>query len=324
MHSLTTVVRWMPPGSQRAQVARQQMTCTIAAMLLRASMLFVLTSVAWAPGCSRKDSQPSPPDAHIAVPAPEFQPGDPVVVETARATFLEGTVRKPGKSRLTVDAQGDAPREVDAANVYLIKNQPAEVPDGTLAICRSAERKWIGCKVERREGSRASIVDEDGERREIELSSILKPTAMTELNLRQSFEQALKRKAFLDGAREAGRPVVPKGWSAGPGDRVLVQTSDGYRGGKVQRVVKKKGQVIVLVDGEGKDARAFSRQELFPQAPQPFTPTAASYACLRPPTGEPIWPVVRIEGANERKVTVSDASGRKWVVESSELTPLVK
>lgn len=292
-------------------------------MICRAVMVLVLTSLAWAPACSRETSSATAPDAQAPAPGPEFQAGDAVVVETARATFVEGTVRKPGKTRLTVDSSGDSAREVDASNVYVIKSQPAEVPDGTLAICRVAERKWVGCKVERRDGARATVVDENGERSEIDTSAMLKPTSMTELNLRQSFDQAVKRKAFFDGAREAGRPVVPKGWVAGPGDRVLVQGSDGYRGGKVQKV-KKKGQVIVLVDGEGKDARAFTRQELFPQAPQPFTPTAASYACLRPPSGEPIWPIVRIEGASERKVTVSDASGRKWVVESSELTPLVK
>jgi len=313
----------MPGDVPGTLVARARWTCTIAAMICRASMLLVLTSLVWAPGCSRNTTSGVPADAQAPAPGPEFQAGDAVVVETARATFLEGTVRKPGKTRLTVDQVGESPREVDAANVYLIKNQPSELPAGALAICRVAERKWVGCRVEHREGASASIADENGEKREIDVTAILKPTAVTELNLRQSFEQAVKRKAFLDGVKEAGRPVVPKGWVAGPGDRVLVQTSDGYRGGKVQKV-KKKGHVIVQVDGEGKDARAFTRQELFPQAPQPFTPTAASYACLRPPTGEPIWPVVRIEGANERKVTVSDASGRKWVVESSELTPLVK
>lgn len=292
-------------------------------MIRRAVMFLVLTSVAWASGCSRKASPAALADAQAPAPVPELQAGDAVVVETARATFFEGTVRKPGKTRLTVEQVGDSPREVDTANVYLIKGQPAEVAEGALAICRVDGRKWVGCKLERRDGGRVTIVDENGERRDIDSSAILKPTAMTELNLRQSFEQATKRKAFLEGAKDAGRPVVPKGWVAGPGDRVLVVTSDGYRGGKVQKV-KKKGQVIVLVDGEGKDARAFTRQEIFPQAPQPFTPTAASYACLRPPTGEPLWPVVRIEGAMERKVTVSDASGRKWVVESSELTPLVK
>lgn len=292
-------------------------------MIRRAVLLAVIASLAWAPGCTRNAASSSPPDAQAPPPGPEFQAGDAVVVESSRATFFEGTVRKPGKTRLLVDASGDSPREIDASNVYLIQNQPAEVPAGAMAICKVAERKWVGCKVERREDGRVAVIDENGARSELDASAVLKPTAMTELNLRQSFELAVKRKAFLDGAREAGRPVVPKGWVPGLGDRVLVQTSDGYRGGKVQKV-RKKGQVSVQVDGEGKDVRAFTRQELFPQAPQPFTPTSASYACLRPPTGEPLWPVVRIEGATERKVTVSDASGRKWVVDSSELTPLVK
>jgi len=296
--------------------------CTIAAMICRATSLLLLVLAVGTPACSReKPSPPVPLDAQAGTTAREFSAGDAVVVETARATFVEGVVLRTGKSRMTIETAGES-KEVDPGNVYALPNEPAALPEGAFAICRFGEHKWLGCRIERRDSGRVSVVSEDGEKIDLEATALLKPSSMTELNLRQGFDQAAKRRAFVDGAKEAGRPVVPKGWSVRPGDRVLVQTSEGYRSAKVQRV--RKGQVIVQVDGEGKDVRGVTKAEVFPQPPQAFNASSSSYACLRPPTGEPVWPIVKIEGSADQKVTVSDASGRKWVVEASELTPLVK
>jgi hypothetical protein len=271
--------------------------------------------------CSRKHESSPSDSPSAAIAEPDFNAGDVVVIE--EATFFEAVVRRSGKNRLQVDTpDAGAPRDVDTANVYAITPRTigAALANNAFAICRTAPATWVGCRIEGRAGDRIAVSDENGVKAEVDATSVLKPTAVTELNLRQSFEQAAKRKVFLDGARDAGVPQAAKGWSPRPGDHVLVVVNERYVGGKVQRI--KKGLVFVVVDGEGKEARIFSRSDVHPQPPVVFTPSTGTYACARPGPGEPSWPVVRIEAASDGKVTVSDAKGSRRTVEVRDLIPL--
>ena len=290
-----------------------------------AARIAVAMMVLVASGCSRK-AQPSAVALQDAGASdPDFTAGDTVVVEAARATFFEAVVRRPGRTRLQIDVpDAGTPRDVDVVNVYAIapRNNGAGLPSGAFAICRTAPLTWVGCRIEGRAGDKVSATDENGQKVEIDPSGVLKPTAVTDLNLRQSFEQALKRKAFVDGVRDAGRPQAAKGWTVRPGDHVLVASGDGYAGGRVQKI--RKGQVHVVIDGEGKDARSFARSEVFPQPPVVFTPASGSYACVRPAPGETLWLVIRIESASDGKVSVSDAQGRRRTVDPRDLMPLGK
>jgi hypothetical protein len=290
----------------------------------RAGIAMAMTLLALG-GCTRKTEPSASAQQDSGAQQPEFTAGDAVVVEAARATFFEAVVRRPGRTRLQVDEpDAGAPREVDAVNVYAIdpRNSGAGLAAGSFAICRVAPQTWAGCRLESRTGDKLSVTDENGQKVEVDASSVLKPTAVTELNLRQSFEQALKRKAFLDGVRDAGRPQSTKGWTARPGDHVLVASGNAYAAGRVQKI--RKGQVLVVLDGEGKEPRGFARAHVFPQPPFVFTPTIGSYACVRPAPGDALWPVVRIESASEGKVTISDAQGRRRTADLRDLIPLGK
>jgi hypothetical protein len=276
-------------------------------------------------GCSRSQ-EPVPTGVQsAAVQEPEFAAGDAVVVEASRATFFEATVRRPGKTRMHLDVpDAGAPREVDSPNVYAIaeRNSGAALPEGSLAICRPAPLTWVGCRIEGRGEGRLTAAGENGDKFQLGVGDVLKPTAVTELNLRQSFEQAVKRKAFIDGVREAGRPLTAKGWSPKPGDHVLVASGDAYVSGRVKSL--RKGQAMVNVDGEGKEPRAFPKTELFQQPPVVFTPSVGTFACVRPSPGETIWQVIRIESASEGNVGISDAQGRRRTAELRDLIPLAK
>jgi hypothetical protein len=292
-------------------------------------MLIALCSaqvlMAWACG-KHTQSVPTQTDGGVgSVSEPTYNAGDRVVVESARGQFFEAVVRRAGKTRLQVEApDGGASHEIDVANVYSVEVRPsvASIGEGSFAICEMAASKWSGCRVQRRDGPRFSVSDEDGRNAELEASHLLKPSAITELNLRQSFEQATKRKAFLDGLREAGHPWIPPGWTPRPGDHVLVQSADAYVAGRVQKI--KKGQVFVVIDGGDKQSRGFSREEVFVQPPVQFTPTASTYACVRPESGSQQWPVVRIEGIADGKVAITDVQGHRRSVETRELVPFGK
>jgi hypothetical protein len=281
--------------------------------------------LAW--GCTKSSHLDGAATDGPAGPAPEpgFNPGDRVVVESARGQFFEAVVRRSGKTRLQVDGpDGGGLQEIEVANIYSVDNRPslASLGEGSLAICEMSASAWSGCRIQRRDTDRFSVQDEDGRSAELQAPHVLKPSAITELNLRQSFEQAVKRKAFVDGLLQAGHPLIPQGWVARPGDHVLVRTADAYVAGRVQKI--KKGQVLVIVEGEGKQARNFSREDVFVQPPVQFTPTASTYACARPETGSQQWPVVRIEGVSEGKVSVVDVQGHRRNVETRDLVPFAK
>ena len=276
-------------------------------------------------GCGRKQ-QTTTSDAPSAIPpAPEFNPGDAVVVEESRAKFYEASVRRSGKTMLQLDLpDGGAPREIEAANVYAIAGHGAGgvLPVGALAICRVAPRLWVGCRVEGRKGALLTVADENGKKYDVDAASVLKPTAVTELNVRHSFERAVKRKAFLEGAREAGRPAAGKGWSAKPGDAVLIASGDGYRGARVTGT--RKRMLLIKVDGEGNAIRAMAPEDVYPQPPVVFTPAAGTYVCVRPTGDETFWQVARIESGSEGQVMISDAQGSKRTVETREVIPLAR
>ena len=103
---------------------------------------------------------------------------------------------------------------------------------------------------------------------------------------------------------------------------MLIVSNESFRGARVQKI--RKGMVFAVVEGEGKDARTFAKNEVYPQPPVVFTPEPGAYACARPPSGDPVWPVVRIESSSGGNVTVSDSTGQRRTLEARDLIPLAK
>jgi hypothetical protein len=185
-----------------------------------------------------------------------------------------------------------------------------------------SSHRWVGCRVEGAKDSSVNVSDEDGRRAELGLDNVLAPSAVTELNLRQGFERAAKRRAFLDDLQKAGAPSAGKRWAPRPRDQVLVLVGGAYVSARVVKL--KRDVVFAVVEGEGKEERSFPRGEVFPQPPVIYTPQAGMFACMRPPPGERAWPVVRIEGLSGGKASVSDMQGNKRSVDPRELVPFEK
>jgi hypothetical protein len=285
----------------------------------------ILLGGAWllfaASGCSKSKSIGASPGA--AVDAAPVKVGAHVVLESAAATFVEGAVSDVGRDRVTVALTGTTEKlERLKSDLYLLPPAPRTAPaePGTYGICRMPEGRWRACRVETASGSGASVVDEDAGRGVVGWGAFLSATPLTELNVRQRFDRNAKRRAFQQGAREAGRPRVPHGWRPSIDELVLAQREGAWVGAKVRGLLK-KGSVRIVWDDD-KRMTDIAAREIIPQPPVDFAPTVGSYVLARPQAGEPTWTVVRVESAGGNNLVVSSEVGDQIRTTVRDVLPL--
>lgn len=272
--------------------------------------------------CSRKDSEDplASAPASATAQALSFQIGDRVVGEVARAMFIEGQVESVGKSSLRLRVYGaGGSREVDAANVYRVGDAAAhKLKPGAFAVCEAKAHVWIGCRVERINENSLVATDDEGRELTVAPAQALAATAVTELNLKQSFGEASRRKLFVEGFKKAGPLHRPSKWKPRRNESVLVRSGAAFLEGRVSDVRKS----LVLVELEGPEGeRAVMAEDVHPQPPVDYQPAPGLYACVRPAQGDSVWPIVRIESVSESKAVVSDVHGQTRSVELRDLIP---
>lgn len=272
-----------------------------------------------ATGCSTCSSESgAAPEA--STDAAVFVPGESVVVEYARATFFEGTVAVTGAEKLTVAEKSTGKtREVDTANVYRLDNAPAATwKPGDLAVCKMEPSVWRACRVAA-VSAEVSVTDEKGVEAHLPVVALLVPTALTRVNLEHVFEQIDKVKAFARSAREAGEPHRPVAFEPRTGDNVIIRTGGAY----VSAVVhESRRDLILVVSAPGEKPRAVVPEDVWPQPPVDATIAVGGFACLRPPAGDNVWKVVRVEAVKEGKFDVTTATGEPLTVIEKDLLPI--
>jgi hypothetical protein len=272
-------------------------------------------------GCSKSSTAgpvPTAPDADAPIKV-----GDHVVVESSAATFAEGRVSAIGRERVTVALGAtDEPLDRLKSDVYLLPPAPRTAPaePGSFGICRITDGRWRACRVETASASGASVADDDAGRAIVGWGSVLAPTPLTELNIRQRFERNAKRRAFQQGAREAGQPRAPRGWRPSLDELVLARRDGAWVGAKVRGFLKKGGVRIVWDDD--KRLADLSVKEIIAQPPVDFAPTVGSYVLARPQAGELTWTVVRVESAGGSTVVVSNEVGDQIRTTVRDVLPL--
>ncbi len=273
--------------------------------------------------CSSQDEQSSPPAAS-AHRGPPLAPGDVVVAEYARASFFEGTVAVVGPDDLTVLEHGTKrSREVDAANVYRLP--PRGDPDwaaGSLGICQVAPHRWLGCRAQEADGDLVRVVDEQGNERTLPPLSLIKPSPVTQLNLRHVFAALDHAKQFAAEARRAGRPYRPSDWQPRKGEGVIVRDGGTYVSAVVHE--PRKSLALVVSGGSSDNPRAIALDDVWPQPPVDAPLSPGGYACLRPNQGQQTWRIVRVVDIKKAEVVVSVSSGEKQVVKPRDLLPLIE
>jgi hypothetical protein len=285
--------------------------------LLAGALLLVLAF-----GCSKGSSGRSLPGAAADADAP-IKVGDHVVLESAAATFVEGAVSAVSRDRVKVDlAATRESLERLRSDVYVLPpaSRAAPAEPGSYGICRMAEGRWRACRVETASGSGASVVDDDAGRGVVGWGAFLSATPLTELNVRQRFDRNAKRRAFQQGAREAGHPRVPHDWRPSMDELVIAQRDGVWVGAKVRGLLK-KGTVRIVWDDD-KRMSDLGGREVVPQPPVDFAPTVGSYVLARPQAGELAWTVVRVESAGGLSLVVSNEVGDQIRTTVRDVLPL--
>ena len=248
--------------------------------------------------------------------------GDRVVVEQSAALFFEGRVLSIGDGGLTVQtADGGDPVRVAASDTYRLAGDDASAPRaGTLAICARPGARWIACRVESVGGVEVRAIGADGGAFAIGADEVLRPSAVTELNLKRYFEKARQRHDFERAAAAAGRPRAPVGWKPGPRERVLAEREDGWYSAEVVELDDDE----VRIAWRGRPRESWVRRDrLIPEPPYVANPLAGSFGLARPEAPSQVWRVVRIQGVRADALSVADANGRPRTLRSLDFVPLV-
>ncbi|MCU0692609.1 MAG: hypothetical protein MUF54_14510 [Polyangiaceae bacterium] len=268
--------------------------------------------------CSRQDAGKGHATAESTARA---APGDLVVMETERATFAEATVLEVAREAVRVRMHPAADvREVGTDALYVVRAADTSVSGQALGICQMEPHVWLGCRITSRSADTLEVEDEQGQRRTLPIHHVLRPSAMTTLNLQQAFKKASEREEFLKDAERAGPPRRPENWKQRADEPVVVRLGGVY----VSAVIRKPRQDLVLVEvaGEGGAPRAMALDDVVPEPPVGGELLEERFACLRPSGAQRAWQFVRIKRVDGQRVRVVDAWGRVHDVTPRDVLPL--
>ncbi|HWA75030.1 MAG TPA: hypothetical protein VG937_21975 [Polyangiaceae bacterium] len=245
--------------------------------------------------------------------------GDSVVVEPRAAEFFEGRVLSVNGERLRVEPLGGGePLSVSRADVYPLSGAPSALSPGQFAICRNSATP-SGCRVEQVSNDRVHVTLLSQSKLSLAPSSVLSPSASTELNLRQAFARNTARLEFERDAARAALPVSPPGFLPALHARVLVHRAGGWYSGVVHELREKVAYVAFAPDSVREQV---PRSELLPEPPYATQPTRGDFVLVRPDSPAEPWRTLRVLGTSERDFRVGAPGNDERVVSIRDLVPL--
>lgn len=275
--------------------------------------LVVLGSVLGVAGCSRHvDQKPAP----VRTPSR----GTGVVVEISAAEFFLGTVLESGRDGLRVQRTLDgAVVRVPLEDVYTLPSAPSALRPNDYGICEVLRGQWGACQILSQVGDEMEIRDGSGESHRIAATRVLAPTGVTELNLRRYFEKSELLRQFWAGAKAAGRPRRPAGWS--PASRRPVLGERGTQWFDATVVDVRKRRVVVRWDADGTQTD-LAPTAVAPQPPSCGSPEKGRYALLRPAGPAMPWSPVLVVAVSSVDAQVRDERQESHGVLGRDLCPL--
>jgi hypothetical protein len=246
--------------------------------------------------------------------------GDRVIIESAMATFVEGVVASVSRDRARVQLTGGGEVSERPLGDLYVPSSTKQPPlaEGSFAVCHVPSGAWRGCRIEA-VGSVIRVTDDESSTFDLEPHDVLPATPVTELNVRQRFERNARRRAFREGAKNAGRPRVAADWRPEMNARVIVLRDGAWVGAQAKGM--KKGLVRVEWDADHRmaDVRA---ADVAPEPPIEFAPTVGTYVLVRPAAGARAWAVMRVESAGSSSLELSDELGDRHQAATRDVMPL--
>jgi hypothetical protein len=246
--------------------------------------------------------------------------GDRVVVEQTAAAFFEAQVLEVRGQSLRVQTDDGELSHAQMGDVYRLPGSSAGLRPGALAICRTGPRQWSGCRVESVLARTLAASDASGRHLELDHEQVLRPTAVTLLNLEHHFGLVRHQVEFEAGFRRAGRPMPPPGWRPSLDERVVARLGARWFTAKVHEITDDAIYVAWAADGQITEA---AHEDVVPQPVARGVVARGSYALARPAGSAQSWIPVRVLGDAEDALTVTDAAGRKLRARARDILPLV-
>jgi hypothetical protein len=253
-------------------------------------------------------------------PAPQraLERGDHVVVEASAAEFFEARISEVRGDELRVQAiAGKQSQLVATSDVYRIPASGAP-PAAGLAICRVADARWIGCRVDGKSAERIRVTDWSGASHELGADRVLSPTPLTELNLKRAFEQRARQSEFTAAVQRAGRPHAPVGWRPQPRQRVIARDGKAWYAAKIHEIEDERLHVAWKADARITD---LPKTEVVPEPPHGAPIARGAIVLVRPETEFDAWMPLRVQ-ASGNEIIVENADGDRRTVTLNDVVPL--
>lgn len=246
--------------------------------------------------------------------------GDLVVVESVAASFFQGRVLERRDGMLRVQNLVDrSTSQVSAADTYLWPGDSFSWSPGDYAIGQVRSEAWEGCRVEAVVGGEMRVRLADRRVLPLTARNLLRPSALTELNIRRRFERAERDHDFAHAVADAGVPRAPSGWQPLPYERVIARADSAWYSARVD-VALDEG-VAIRWDSDHRRA-VLARPDVVPETTGPARLQRGRFALRRPDHAAEPWAPVRLIGMTLPEVTVVGGDGTRRVVQARDLIAL--
>jgi hypothetical protein len=253
-----------------------------------------------------------------------FERGDRVVVEPEGGEFFEGRVLGVSPERLRIERgrNGEA-LTVMPGDVYRLPATLARGETGRLAIC-GIEAAWIGCRIESvGPAPDVTVTTLDDRVLAVPRSSVLAPSSVTELNLKQRFERREARARFLDDAARAGEPLAPPSFRAQPHARVVANREGQWWSATVLQTDVDDDEVTLRYQCDGLEQTVQSRA-VVPEPVQSSAPARGAFVLIRPISPSEPWKRMRVVGSVDAEAKVVDQDGAERSVAFRDVIALAQ
>jgi hypothetical protein len=268
------------------------------------------------PGCRKGDS------ARGVRAEGTFERGDVVIVERTAAEFFEGRVLSVSPSGLKIQTSEDGEPVVVATNdAYRLQHVPRESTPGAPAICGDRPKHWAACRVVASEGPSLRATLTSGAEVSLPADRVLRPSAVTALNVKKLFEVGESRRRFDEAAASAGQPQRPNGWIPEVHEPVIARRGQNWFTAHVASLLE-DGGVRVLFEGADRP-EVVPSTHVVPVPPYTRSFSRGDFALTRPKSATEPWARVRVEAIGPEEAVVVGDDGERRRYEARQLVPVI-
>jgi hypothetical protein len=245
-----------------------------------------------------------------------------VVVERAAAEFFEGRVLSVSPAALKVQTTEDGEPMITArSDAYRVAGVRGDLAPRAFAICNDRPKHWAPCRVVAVEGTALRVSLSTGAELSLPIDGVVKPSAVTALNISKTFEEEESRRRFAQAATGAGDPHRPPGWLPEVREPVIARHGSNWFTAHVLSMLEDGG---VLVRLEGADRpESVPAAFVVPVPPYAHAFTRGDFALVRPSSATQPWPRVRVEAIGPEEAVVVGENGERRRFEARQLVPVL-